>query len=435
MPGKSYSLDNKSSNRSVNNKPSVINYYGATNIGPVGPAIPGLPSSSPLLGTGVNIKNRSITDRLIEGASTRASTGFLGPKANVSIPEFAILTTGGGVQTAVQVGSKPNAGTKDSPKPTKLTTNTETQELPPGNPNEYDWNLPPHKWSLPTSPRVVNAEHYNDNRFTPKAESSDKYRRGRLWWKANPQISTVDSNGVVNQLSKGDANRKYGFQFLWNPESFGTQVSVQLDATPSVQDRWLGAAGFFPATEVISFTVRIDRTNDFACAASLLPQLDQVERRVGVAPNVILATEVEKFKKFYTPKNSFAAADSSEKMNKKLIDLFQRGTIADLEYLYRAINGPGPGGAAVTNKWLNGRGIETADIGWLMPTLLHVDIGPLAYNGYVTSLQVNHIAFTPNMTPIRTDVTVSLNLLATSSLTTYEDVGVPRRSAGPLRAE
>jgi hypothetical protein len=118
-------------------------------------------------------------------------------------------------------------------------------------------------------------------------------------------------------------------------------------------------------------------------------------------------------------------------MSKKLIDLFQRGTIADIEYLFRAINGPGPSGAADNTEWMNGRGVKTADIGWLMPTLLHVDIGPLAYEGYVTALNVNHVAFTPNMTPIRSDVTVSINLLATASLTTLQPGGSNTSSASP----
>ena len=86
-----------------------------------------------------------------------------------------------------------------------------------------------------------------------------------------------------------------------------------------------------------------------------------------------------------------------------------------MEYLYKAINGPGPGGG--DDEWINGRGIKTSDIGYLMPTLLHVDVGPLSYDGYVTGIQVNHVAFTPSMIPIRTDVTISLNVLATSGLT------------------
>jgi hypothetical protein len=37
--------------------------------------------------------------------------------------------------------------------------------------------------------------------------------------------------------------------------------------------------------------------------------------------------------------------------------------------------------------------------------------------GYLTSLQVNHLSFTESMIPMRSDVTISLNLLATAGIT------------------
>lgn len=288
-------------------------------------------------------------------------------------------------------------------------------KLPPGKPSDYNWNLPPHQWSLPTTAEVVNASHFKDSKVPAKSRSNDMYRRGRIWWKANAPITITDSKGGSQALSVGEERRKYGFQFIWNPESFGTQVSVQLEATPSVQDRFLGVSGAFPATETISFTLRIDRTNDFACAAAGLRQTSSINRTAAKTVGPLFRSDVEAFYKFYRPKGSFAATVSNADLSDKLIDLYTRGTIADIEYLYKAINGPGPGGALGLD-WVNGRGIKTADIGWLMPTLLHVDVGPLSYDGYVTALQVNHLAFTPNMTPIRSDVTISINVLATAAL-------------------
>lgn len=306
------------------------------------------------------------------------------------------------------------------------TTSTKVTPLPPGNPFEYDWNLPPHKWSLPTLHTVVNEDHYKSNKIPAPKVANDSYRRGRLWWKANPDISVVSGNAARTQTKTtvGDVGRKYGFQFLWNPESFGTSVSVQLDATPTVQDRFLGVSGAFPGTEAISFVVRIDRTNDFACAATLLNRLNvDLKRRNTAAPSAFSEADVKEFASFYTSTNSFQVQPGNTQranIGAKLVDLLQRGTLADIEYLYKAINGAGPGGANEAGKtieWMNGRGIKTADIGWLMPTLLHVDIGPLSYDGYVTALQVNHTYFTPDMIPLRTDLNISLNVLATAALT------------------
>ena len=394
MPGKTYNLNGGPAARSAKN-PSPTQ---ETQI--VTPKY-----SLPVFGFFQNLAVRLVAEKVVGNATEKT----------------VVNTQVGGGSQIVVVGAKPVLTAGDAGEQQRFEDLRPTPvKLPPGNPYEYNWNLPPHKWSLPTRPEVVNAKHFSDNKITAKRPSTDKYRRGRIWWKANAPIATVDSNGKVTNLSAGDVNRKYGFQFMWNPETFGTQVSVQLEATPSVQDRFLGVSGAFPATETISFTLRLDRTNDFACASTTLRRLQNLMRTTGTSPNALLYSDVEELKQFYITTDSFSNADKGMELNKKIVDLLQRGTIADIEYLYRAINGPGPGGAGTSQQWTNGRGIRTADIGWLMPTLQHIDIGPLAYDGYVTNLQVNHLAFTPSMVPIRSDVTISLNLLATSSLTTTQ---------------
>lgn len=288
---------------------------------------------------------------------------------------------------------------------------------PPSNPAEYKWNLPPHKWSLPVFPST-------DKNFMPKGGQArkpplDSYRRGRIWWKASDSnVQLVTTNGKTALMTTG-AFKKYGFQFLWNPESFSTQVAVQMDATPNSNDRFLGTVGAFPATETVTFNIRLDRTNDFACAAGSFGRPTQVKlvKPGSITTDWISKAEVRKYVSFYKREGTFANSDSADQIEAKLVDLFQRGTIADLEFLFRAINGPGPGGGdTAKDLWVNGRGTATADIGFLMPTLLNIDIGPLSYQGYVTNLSVTHGAFTQEMIPIRTDVTISLNLLATAGL-------------------
>jgi hypothetical protein len=322
--------------------------------------------------------------------------------------------------------------------------------LKPSSPNDYRWNLPPHKWSLPVLPS-------SDPNFMPtgynRPPSQDRYRRGRLWWKSSdPNLSigtSTDSSKNSSVAGKDDAH-KYGFQFLWNPEKFTTSVQVNMDATPSAQDRFIGGPGYFPATEVLSLTIRIDRTNDFACAASMFdrptwsapPTL--LKRDSGLSQDIINLTnagllannfakhqnfvdksQVAQFIQYYRVNGSFAQDETNASIEAKLIDLYQRGTLADIEFLLRAINGSGPGssrnGKPVT--WANGRGISTADIGFLVPTVLNIDVGPLSYQGYVTSLSIEHGAFTQDMIPIRSDLTVSFNLLATVGLTAPELAG------------
>jgi hypothetical protein len=307
---------------------------------------------------------------------------------------------------------------------------------PEADPSEYKWNLPPHKWSMPLTPTLVNNVGGGHNDFGKPNRSSEAYRRGRLWWNSSANlditVGSSDSSSDAYQIAKqaSDNERKYGFQFLWNPESFSTAVQVQMETTPDVKDMFLSLVAAFPATETITFNIVLDRTNDFACANAKFerPGLN-TSNIYGVPPAQVsqyrpdqsydnkvterglLRNSVREFSEYYSGNTSFQT--SAEQLEDKLIDLFERGTISDVEYLYRAINGPGTGDTV----WTNRRGIQTADIGFLMPTLLNIDIGPLAYKGYVTSLGVQHMRFTPDMIPISTNVSISLNVLATAGLT------------------
>lgn len=290
----------------------------------------------------------------------------------------------------------------------------------PSNPGEYDWNLPPHAWSMP---RVAYSDPNNIPDGLNKPVSDDRYRRGRIWWKASSSLSTVDANGKVQTGDSSD--RKYGFQFLWNPTSFGTSVSVQMDATPNVNDRFLGGAGFFPATESISFNIEVNRINDFACANGLFNRPTNIGSVLGNSSSNDFITEpqVAKLLTYYNKNGSFAAGTLAQgkktSIEKKLVDLFQRGTLADIEYLYKSINGPGPSGSSSGGDfWKNSRGIITADIGFLMPTLLNIDIGPLSYVGYVTAMNITHTMFTQDMIPTQSTVQLSFNLLATAGVAT-----------------
>lgn len=318
------------------------------------------------------------------------------------------------------------------------------------NPIKHKWNLPPHKWSQPTVAKT-------DPKFMPegyaKKISDDKYRRGRIWWKANPDVnltnggefstsgsSSKNAQTALSQTLSVIDNYNFGFQFLWNPESFSTGVAVTMDSTPNVNDQWLGAAGLFPATETISFNILLDRTNDFAFASSLFgrptnlkavpPQLTSnplvdasILKGASYGNDFINMTTIsdkmlENIVGFYKPTNGtgFIQKDGLPELKEKLKDLYQRGTLADLEFLYRAINGKGTSSSAGSNLWRNPRGIATADIGWLMPSLVNIDIGPLSYVGWVTNITVNHLSFTQDMIPMRSSVSIAFNLLATAGV-------------------
>jgi hypothetical protein len=256
-----------------------------------------------------------------------------------------------------------------------------------------------------------------------------------LWWRQSANIalqtgSTEEKKKKVESITDGEHERRFGFQFMWNPDAIQTQVAVQMDAVPNVNDMFLSLVAAFPATQSIAFNIRLDRTNDFACAQARFerpglstPKPNTTSRPDAVYDSALFARQqlrqetVRDFGQYYLLAGAFQ--QSSTQLEEKLMDLFTRGTLADIEFLYKTINGDGAG----SMKWTNRRGIQTADIGYLMPTLLNIDIGPLSYQGYVNSLSVTHTSFTPDMVPIRSDLSISLQVLATSGLALASSIG------------
>lgn len=314
---------------------------------------------------------------------------------------FKNLTEGQKIRAAEEQKKK-----KDKKSKNKNKKNKEVQPLKL--PIDYDWNLPPHQWSLPVKPKLVEPDLYvGKNEWgyaSPPGEVPEKYRRGRIWWYYNANNTYVTATGEKKTQGTGK-DRRIGFQFMWNPDSFSTSVALNTEITPHPADIFASVAGAFPSGETLSLQLRLDRTNDFACMKHLLQkEFDlQLDKRAGSA------AAFERMAEFY--KTGFFTEADAGKVSDKILDLVNYGTVADLEYLYKAVNGP---------DWTSITGRSTGDIGYLAATLLRVDIGPLSYVGYINNLNVTHIAFAQDMTPIRTDVSIAMNLMASAGISSVE---------------
>jgi hypothetical protein len=82
------------------------------------------------------------------------------------------------------------------------------------------------------------------------------------------------------------------------------------------------------------------------------------------------------------------------------------------------INGSGQG----NQLWTNSLGKKTADVAFLAPTAIALQLGPtvnnLSYVGWVNRLDIVHNMFTESMIPIHSEVTVSLTAFSQVSLST-----------------
>ena len=357
-----------------------------------------------------------------------ASPSFL-DRVKKTLIGFGGVSTNVGVKTVVNTITNPTPSKQKMPtRGQVLAERTKKQKPSPG----CSFNLPPHAWSLPV--RAISVIGDQSVYGYPASTSDDihKYRRGAIWWYSlGDEIGTTDDSGQVTsakaakEASMTDAQRKaaeansalsdgestdfnYGFQFLWNPENISVAVARNMDVTPSSADRLRSVSGAFPGQESIQFSIVLDRVNDFAALRSIA---GAKKSEKGAYPS---------FGAEFIGQYKYGLSDSTAlgkiPMNQKLYDLSRYGTLADLEYLFKAINGAGPGGG-----WVTLLGKKSADIGFLSPTLLAFRFGPdstesLSYVGWITNLSINHTMFTEEMIPLRTTVNFSVDAFAGSSI-------------------
>ena len=331
-----------------------------------------------------------------------------------------------------------------------VTTQDPNAPKPESNSNKlpdstFKFNLPPHLWSLPTEPttvdgagsrikdgnRLITSLSLNPEVYLNTNEKADFHglRRGRMWFfDTNSALTTLDKDEDTGELSLQTApttsydggserartrqlskrfgknlgpsikDRKFGFQFLWNPEAISISVDVNLEVTPSIKDRFRTVSGVFPSMEYINLNITIDRTNDFACI------------RAEAESSGVPKTGWERLAEFYKKGQFPLQNNGADIIVDKIKELSEIGTLHDLEYLFKTVNGSTAGGSV--GDWANLLGRKTADIGFLQPTLLGIQLGPtgqsLSYVGWLNSININHIAFNQAMVPIRTQVAMGI---------------------------
>jgi hypothetical protein len=163
----------------------------------------------------------------------------------------------------------------------------------------------------------------------------------------------------------------YGFKFLYNPTTVSMGWGVQAELDPpymaSGEDifRVIGANLI---TSTVVFEVLLNRIADFN-------HLKSDGSIVGAYPYGQVDVPIAERKQIY-----------------------DRGTMYDLEYFFKTINGPR---ATFTSRF-NGL---TADAGWLLPSSMELHLGAgMRYRVRINEVSINHAIFNNRMVPILSTV-------------------------------
>ena len=168
----------------------------------------------------------------------------------------------------------------------------------------------------------------------------------------------------------------YGFKFLYNPTEvsmgWGIAEGVNPDVIQSGADGYIVPIGAGLNQSTVDFTLLLNRIGDMA-------YLDSNGRIPG-------------------------ADDPYPGNFNKLEDLkmiYKKGTMYDLEYLFRTINGPNASYQSSLND-------KTADRGFLLGAQVELHLGDgLRYLVRIGSLSINHTVFNDRMVPILSNVQIS----------------------------
>ena len=205
-----------------------------------------------------------------------------------------------------------------------------------------------------------------------------------------PPGGSTDYNNNVSAFPKNETQKKYGFQFLYNPGSINMNYMGVAQTDVALQMSGKDPANYIPpnvASASISFKLLLNRMYDM-----------KYYNTDGTLKSEALAANL------YAPRNPWNLAQA--KANGIEFDeqnaIYNKGTMYDVEYLLRVLLG------YTLKSQL--RYELTADMGFFSRRKVELHLGPsLRYYGYVNSLAVNHVMFNERMVPILSYVDVGFS--------------------------
>jgi hypothetical protein len=188
-------------------------------------------------------------------------------------------------------------------------------------------------------------------------------------------LKAWNSGAARPQGAKVGDNLNYGFQFQYNPGTvsmnYYTAPNIDVGLQTSGQDLF-NLAGVAGSQGSINFDIIINRVMDFRNFSSTGQPKANAKDNYSKPPQTIGEWR----------------------------ELWNKGTMYDVEYLLRTIMG------FTLDSYL--RGTKTSDMGWLPATPVELHLGhKLRYWGTINSLDLKHVIFDERMVPLFTTVSIS----------------------------
>jgi hypothetical protein len=203
---------------------------------------------------------------------------------------------------------------------------------------------------------------------------------GKGTFQMDRQINTAafkaDSKKAADAIKRPFDPNYYGFKFHYNPTTLNMS--------------WAGVMGANPVFEAANLDPAVPMSqNLFASTINFVVILNRIQD----------LAELTAAGSYKNGKNPYSIEVSPEDR----LDIVQKGTMYDLEYLFRAMHGFA--GSANYDSTLMGK---TKDPGWLPVRPVELHLGQkLRYRVRVLNMEVSHKMFSTSMVPIFSEVSFS----------------------------
>ena len=180
--------------------------------------------------------------------------------------------------------------------------------------------------------------------------------------------------------------QKYGFKFLYNPTAVQMAWGLMSSMDPVFE-----ATGYDPfqvvatslMSSTISFELMLNRIADF-------DYINENGLRSGVfqSSSTVNTTTLEGITQASGVHPYPLSVDIED-----LKDIYRKGTMYDIEYLLKTINGP-------DGNFISALNGKTADRAWMRPTIVELHLGDsMHYRVRISEFSVNHIILNNRMVP------------------------------------
>lgn len=213
-------------------------------------------------------------------------------------------------------------------------------------------------------------------------------------------------------VSKSHTTKRWGFRFHYNPSTWSQSSAIAQDIDLTTYSQTGGNLMLPTAFSTVDFTVYLNRiielsqdvpSDDPQGTARRAKQLGSDDFYMGSGDGAPMASINPVDPGIVNSIDPAARATTvvGTAVADKITEVLRKGTLADIEYLYRACNGD-----PVSVSHTDGK---TSDIGMLAMTVLDLYLGPdIRYTVRVASASIQHMMFSNRMIPIFSQVQLSL---------------------------